>query len=155
MNHKDHGTRNFDDPAREREWQAQEAAIQHERLHLDPNHDDPRTLGYRLVTRALEAEPPCDLPSDFAQQVSALAMAPQRAPAAQLESTLTLALAVALVLSALAATAVYGATWWPTFTALLPAPSIVRWLLALLGCVGLTWLVGAGSRLAADPFNAK
>lgn len=155
MNRKNRDAPSFDDPAREREWQAQEAAMRHERLHLNPDHDDPRTLGYRLLTRALKVEPPGGLPGDFAQRVGALAAESRHAPTATLESTLMISLAIALVLSAAAATVAYGATWWPAFAALLPAPSIAQWLMALLGCLGLTWLVGAGSRLAADPLNAK
>lgn len=153
MNRKNRDTPSFDDPAREREWQAQEAAMRHERLHLNPNHDDPRTLGYRLLTRALKAEPPGGLAKDFAHQVSALAAESKHAPPATLESTLTISLASALVLSAVAATATYGATWWPAFAALLPAPSIAQWLMALTGCLGLTWLVGAGSRLVTTQRN--
>lgn len=155
MNPKNRDIPNFDNPAREREWQAQEAAMRHERLRLNPDHDDPRTLGYRLLARALTVEPPGGLPNDFAQRVGALAAESKHAPPATLESILTISLASALVLSAIAATAAYGATWWPAFAALLPAPSIAQWLMALVGCLGLTWLVGAGSRLAADPFNAK
>lgn len=153
MNRKNRDIPNFDAPAREREWQAQEAAMQHERLRLNPGHDDPRTLGYRLLTRALKVEPPGGLPGDFAQRMGALAAESKHAPAATLESTLTISLASALVLSAIAATVGYGATWWPAFAALLPAPSIMQWLLALIGCLGLTWLVGAGSRLATNQHN--
>ena len=151
MNRKPHDTARFDDPASQREWQAQEAALRHERLHLNPEHDDPRTLAYRLLARALKTEPPGALPDDFAQRVGALVAESKRAPAVTLESILTVALAGALVLSAVAAAVKYGASWWPAFAAWLPAPAIVQWLLALVGCVGLTWLVGAGSRLVAGP----
>jgi hypothetical protein len=147
MNRKRHDTTQFDDPARQREWRAQEAALRHEQLHLDPKHDDPRTLAYRLLARALKTEAPGALPDDFAQRVGALAAGSRPAPAATLESILTVILAGALAISAVAATATYGSTWWPGFAAWLPAPALSHWLVALTACVGLTWLVGAGSRL--------
>ena len=157
MNRKHHATARIDDPASQREWQAQEAALRHERLHLNPEHDDPRTLGYRLLARALKTEPPGALPDDFAPRVAALtaqAAQAKRASATSLETILIIALASALLLSAAAAAAKYGASWWPAFAAWLPAPAIAQWLVALVGCVGLTWLVGAGSRLMTGSSNA-
>ena len=42
----------------------------------------------------------------------------------------------------------YGPAWLPTFRTLLPAgdPQALRWLLALAGCLGLSWLLGQGQR---------
>lgn len=154
MNRKRHATIQFDDPASQREWQAQEAALRHERLRLSPALDDPRTRGYRLLARALRTEPPGGLPDDFAQRVAAMAADSGRAGTLTLESALTATLACALLLSAVAAALKYGAVWWSGFVPWLPAPAVAQWLVALVGCVGLTWLVGAGSRLVARSSNA-
>lgn len=73
---------------------------------------------------------------------------PAGVPAMRFETVLTTALAAALLLAAAAVTMIYGAAWWPSFQALLPAPAAVQWWLALLGCRSLSWLPGAWSRLA-------
>lgn len=153
MNHDIDPVHPFDDPAREREWQAQERAARHERLHLDPAADDARTQGYRLLARALKVEPPGSLPRDFAQRVGALAAQSAHGSAARFETALTAALAGVLVVSAAVATVLYGSQWLPAFAVWVPPPSIAQWLAALVGCVGLSWLVGAGFRLFADPAN--
>lgn len=149
MNHETDNAPRFDDPAREREWLAQEDAMRRERQHLAPTGDSPRSQRYRLLARALRSAPPDSLPADFAQQMSALAAARAygRTPTMALESVMTVALASALFVAAVAVTAIYGATWWPSFETLLPAPSTTRWLVALLGCLGISWLFGAWSRL--------
>ena len=147
-NHETDDVPRFEDPLSEREWLRQEHAMRRERLHLDPAGDDARSRRYRLLARALRTPPPDALPIDFARQMSALVSAPAqgRTPAMRLENALTATLAAVLVLAAVAATIIYGAAWWPSFQALLPAPAAAQWWLALLGCVGLSWLVGAWFR---------
>jgi hypothetical protein len=152
VNHKINDTFRFDDPAREREWQAQERATQRERLHLDPAGDDALSQRYRLLARALRAPLPGDLPMDFAQRMSALVAASgqARTVAMTLEKILAATLAGVFLLAAVATVVIYGATWLPSFEALLPVPSTVQWLVVLAGCVGLSWLAGAGSRLMGN-----
>ena len=149
-NHETDDVPRFEDPLSEREWLRQEHAMRRERLHLDPAGDDARSRRYRLLARALRTPPPEALPADFAQRMSALVSAPAqgRTPAMRLENVLTATLASVLVLAAVAATIIYGAAWWPSFQALLPAPAAMQWWLALLGCLSLSWLVGTWSRLA-------
>ncbi|HEX7731823.1 MAG TPA: hypothetical protein VF415_04190, partial [Rhodanobacter sp.] len=101
MNH-DHDLPPFADPAREREWQAQERALQAERLGLDPAGDDARVRRYRLLARTLRQPMPEALPEDFAKQMAArVAVAPARRHAAdaRFESTLAGILAVVLLLA--------------------------------------------------------
>ncbi|MGN6704689.1 MAG: hypothetical protein ACTHJO_01425 [Rhodanobacter sp.] len=141
----------FDDAAHEREWLAQERAMRRERLRLDPAGDDARSQRYRLLARALREPLPEALPADFAQRMAVLAAA---APARQVpadgsfESMLALALTIALAIAAAAVVALYGGTWLPSFAALLPAPHApaTRWLLALGGCLGASWLLGQWQR---------
>ena len=137
----------FDDAAYEREWLAQERAMQRERLQLDPAGDDARSRRYRLLARALREPLPDALPADFAQQLAArAAAAPARraVPGRSFESTLTLALAAVLAVAAGVVVVIYGSAWLPSFVTLLPTPhaSATRWLLALAGCLGASWLPG-------------
>lgn len=152
MNHETDDIPRFEDPLREREWLLQEQAMRRERLHLDPAGDDARSQRYRLLARTLRTALPEALPTDFAQQMSALVSAPgqRRAPAMRFENVLTTTLAGVLLLAAVAVTIIYGAAWLPSFETLLPAPAATQWLLALLGCLGLSWLMGAWSRLAGS-----
>jgi hypothetical protein len=137
----------FDDAAQEREWLAQESAMRRERLQLDPAGDDASSRRYRLLARTLREPLPDALPADFARQVAArIAPVPARRVASDgsLESMLTLALGIALVVAAAAVAAIYGSTWLPSFVTLLPSPhsAAIHWLLALAGCLGASWLVG-------------
>jgi hypothetical protein len=133
----------FDDTACEHEWLAQERAMRRERLHLDPAGDDARSRRYRLLARALREPMPDGLPADFAQQVTARVTAsPKAAP--RIEVVLMIALVAALVIAAAGVTVIYGSAWLPSFSAILPAPQAPasRWLLALAGCLGVSWLLG-------------
>ncbi len=146
MNHETDDIPRFDDPAREREWLAQESAMRRERLHLDPASDDARSQRYRLIARQLRQPLPASLPADFARQLAAQAGAvpsPAASSSASLEFKLTLALVTILVIAAAAVIAIYGNAWLPSFTALLPNPQgpASRWLLALAGCLGVSWLL--------------
>jgi len=143
----------FDDDAHEREWQAQERAMQRERLQLDPAGDDARSRRYRLLARALHEPPTEALPANFAQQLAArVAATPTRRTTSgtRFESALTLALATALVVAAGVVVAIYGGTWLPSFVTLLPAPHApaTHWLLVLAGCLGASWLLGQWQRHA-------
>lgn len=143
MNHDIDDIPPFENPLHEREWLAQEAAMRRERLHLDLAGDDARSQRYRLLARALRTPLPDGLPGDFAQQVSA--RIEQRSPALTLERVLTITLVGVLLLAAAIVTLVYGATWWPSFKMLLPAAAAAQWWLALGGCLGLSWVLGAWS----------
>lgn len=151
MNHDTDHIPSFDDPAEEREWLAQERAMRRERLHLDPAGDDARSQRYRLLARALRTPLPDILPPDFAQQVSARVSAPARPPAMALERALTSALVGVLLLAGVTVTFLYGNPWWASFKMLLPAPAAAQWMLSLLGCLGLSWVLGLWSRRASFP----
>ncbi|MEO8999241.1 MAG: hypothetical protein ABI227_06240 [Rhodanobacter sp.] len=137
----------FDDASHEREWLAQESAMRRERLHLDPAGDDARGRRYRLLARALREPLQDGLPADFAQRVAAhVAVAPTST--LRFEFVLITALVIALVIAAGIVTTIYGSQWLPSFSAILPAAQAPasRWLLALAGCLGVSWLLGQWQR---------
>ncbi len=137
----------FGDAAQEREWLAQENAMRRERLQLDPAGDDARSRRYRLLARTLREPLPEALPADFAWQLAArVAARPDRraATGTRFEFALMLVLAIVLAVAAGAVVAMYGDAWLPSFATLLPTPHApaTRWLLALAGCLGASWLLG-------------
>ena len=146
----------FDDAAQEREWLAQENAMRRERLQLDPAGDDARSRRYRLLARALREPLPDALPADFARQIAArVAASPARRAASgtRFEFTLMLLLTIALAVAAVAVTAMYGDAWLSSFARVLPTPHspATRWLLALAGCLGASWLLGQWQRHVYGP----
>lgn len=156
IQHIDDHILSFDDATHEREWQAQENAMRRERLQLDPAGDDARSRRYRLLARALREPLPDALPADFARQMAArVAACPARRAASGtgFEFTLMLLLAIALAVAAVAVTAMYGDAWLPSFATILPTPHALatRWLLALAGCLGASWLLGQWQRHVHAP----
>ena len=120
-----------------REWQAQERALQAERLHL--GDADPRLASYRAIARALRQPLPHGLPADFARQLAAkLGRAPLDT---RVEQGLLRGLLTLLALSAAVVAAIYGQAWLPAIVAVLPAwsPNAMHWLLAVAACVGMSW----------------
>jgi hypothetical protein len=78
-------TNSFDDPpfknpAREREWQAQERAQLAERNGSQAQDGDARIRQYRLISRALREAPAAALPPDFAASLAQRAQAPHAEP---------------------------------------------------------------------------
>jgi hypothetical protein len=139
------------DNAYEREWQAQEHALQAERLGLDPAGDDARVRRYRVLARTLRQPLPETLPADFAQRVAArVATLPAMpAPAGnRFESILLIVLAGIFVVAAGVVLAHDEQTWLPTMRAMLPPtdPHGLRWPLAFVGCLGLSWLLSQWQR---------
>ena len=147
MNHSDPS---FDD-THEHEWQAQEHALQAERLGLDPAGDDARVRRYRVLARTLRQPLPDTLPADFAQRVAARVATRPAMPASggsRLESTLLIILAGIFVIAAGVVLARDEQTWLPAIRAALPAadPHDLRWPLAFVGCLGLSWLLAQWQR---------
>jgi hypothetical protein len=121
----------------EREWQAQERALRHERLGLDPAGDDSAVRRYRAVSRALAEPPAIALPADFALRVARLAEDPTSADASdtRFERVLTWLLGAGLGIVALAVLIVYGGTVLPTTENAMPAGLLTnQWLWTLAAC---------------------
>ena len=123
-------------PIDEREWQAQERALQEERLHLSGG--DPRLASYRRIARVLRQPLPHALPADFARQLAARF---GRAPLdTRVEQGLLRGLLLLLALSAAVVVALYGQAWLPPLLAVLPqSPYALHWLAAVAACVGMSW----------------
>jgi hypothetical protein len=139
------------DDAREREWQAQERALHAERLGLDPTGDNARVRLYRVLARTLREPMPETLPDDFAQQVAARVapLPPMTAPgSSRFEPILLAILAGILLLAAGVVLASEEQTWLPAISATLRAvgPHDLRWPLAFVGCLGLSWLLSQWQR---------
>ncbi len=129
------------DPVEEREWQAQERALQD--LRAGVAAQDPLAARYRAVVAALRAPVPDGLPPDFAARVAAQVARVAHAPLdTRLERTLVNALTVLLGLSGAVTAAVYGRQWLPAILAPLhlDSASAINWALALGTCVAMSWL---------------
>ena len=121
----------------EREWQAQERALRHERLGLDPADDDAAVRRYRAVSRALAEPPDHALPADFALHVARLAeqRTGAEAPDTRFERVLTWVLGVGLGITALATLIVYGGNVLPTIENAMPVGLLTnQWLWTLAAC---------------------
>jgi hypothetical protein len=123
----------------EREWQAQERAMEQERRGVPLDPADPRLGEYRLIARALRAPAMEPVPYDLAAQIV------RRVEAAQtlgerVEGWLLRFLIAALAVVAVGAVAIYGPGWVSSFVALWPQPSpqATGWAGLLLGCLGLS-----------------
>ena len=136
----------FANPAHEREWLAQERALQRESRQPVSADEDMRSHSYRLLAQVLREPLDDTLPADFARCVAARVVAMPTQPLAResrFESALTFALGLVLMVAAGIVMTIYGSTWLPAFHAVLPAPQVPSngWLLTLAGCLGASWLL--------------
>lgn len=137
----------FDD-THEREWQAQEHAMEADRLGLDPSRDDSRVKHYRVLARMLRQPLPARLPDDFAQQVAAqVASQPTTTASAgsHLESILLVTLSGILLMAAGVVLAHDVQPSLAAIRAMLPftSPHDLRWPLTFAACLGLSWLLSS------------
>ncbi|SFR91858.1 hypothetical protein SAMN05216570_0614 [Dyella sp. OK004] len=128
--------------AAEREWQAQERAVERERAGLDPAGDDARVLRYRVLARALKQPPEQALPADFAQRIARqveLSTANKASADPGFERYLQRILVAVLMVGSIVVAASHAREWLPSFTAAMPMAVLTNpWLLAFACCVGLS-----------------
>ncbi|MGO4222342.1 hypothetical protein AB4Y64_10865 [Lysobacter sp. TAF61] len=131
----------------EREWQAQERALDQERRGVPLDAADPRVGEYRLIARALRAPAMEPVPHDLAAQIV------RRVEAAQslgerVEGWLLRILVAVLALVALGAMAIWGSDWASAFVGLWPQPSpqSAAWGGLLLACLAASLLAQWGGR---------
>jgi hypothetical protein len=134
----------------DREWEAQERALQEERTRATAaeagkaGSDGTLVRTYRVLARLLGQPIENGLPPDFAADVARIAREQQRAAArASVESTVARALGAAFVAAVVVFSLMNGEQW----LALVDFDSTaVQWLLAAAGCVGLTTLIPSRAR---------
>lgn len=132
-------------PIDEREWALQEQALEDERRGAPPIGDT-RRLRYRVLARTLRTLPDAALPSNFAYD-TARAVEQRAREDARAFSRFRRRLLVAFAL-------VYGACAllalaWLGVDALMPVrgdASSLRWLVALVACVGVPSLLRMGRK---------
>ena len=130
----------------EQEWLAQERARIAARKG-DASPLDPLAARYRRVAEALREPLPDALPADFAASLARQVAHP--APVADevdepgFERSLTRLLIGVLACAGAVIAAMYGAKWLPPIAQLLQLDSAgaVHWAIALVACVGASWLV--------------
>ena len=130
----------------EREWQAQERALQDARDGTPST--EPLAARYRAVAEALRTPLPDLLPPDFAARIAAQV---RHAPLdARFEGALVRTLTMLLGLSGAVTAAVYGRQWLPAILGplQLDSASAMNWALALGMCVAVSWLVEPLRRMA-------
>lgn len=141
------------DEAIDREWQLQERALREERERAGIAGAGARLLRYRLVAGQLLV-PVGQTPAAESVRTSALEierlLARKRRAAARLEFIFIAAFVVAFGVCTVAAVAFFGTVWAPARAALSAAVSN-PWLLALLGCAGLSQLIAGATRMRAAP----
>jgi hypothetical protein len=142
MNTTNHDPRRRD-AIEEREWQAQERALQAERNGAGPGVDDPLVARYRVLARALRQPlvdaPPADFAAAVARQVAPLAAA--EAADSVLERVLMQGLIAALGLSGGVVAMLYGRDWLASIAAALPNGAGGQWTWAIALCMGASWVL--------------
>jgi hypothetical protein len=135
-------TRLPDDEQIEREWHAQERALEQERRGGGAAADEPVVQRYRLLARALRQPPADALPADFARRVAARAagVVADGSVNAGFERHLLQAMIAAFGLAAGAVLVAYGADWLPALFEASRLGRVLgeRWLLALFACIGVS-----------------
>ena len=124
----------------EREWQAQEAAMDCVRSGAALHELDAASASYVALAHALREPIEVQLPVDFAHRVAlrAAAQASEKAVESRLEQGLLWTLGVIFGIAALAAAVIYGGNWLEPsidLTRQLIKPSL---LLSLAGCLAVS-----------------
>jgi hypothetical protein len=141
--HHDHAA-----PIDEREWALQEQALEDER-HGTPPIGDPHRLRYRVLARRLRALPDAALPSNFAWETAQAVERRARAEArafARFRRRLYVAFALVYASCLLLAVALSG------IEAVLPLrdAASLRWLVALVACIGVALLRVPAGKAGAE-----
>ena len=136
----------------EREWQAQQQAIECERKGRVLANEDALTASYLPIARALRQPIQVPLPADFAARVTRLAM--QQRSVVNIDSTLEkrllMILGAVLGIAALVVGLIYGANWFAPALGRLDqlGPSSLSLLFGLFACLGVSALAQQLRRFA-------
>jgi len=129
-------------PIDEREWALQEQALEDERRGTPPT-GDARRLRYRVLARRLRALPDAALPSNFAWRTAQAVERRAREEARafmRFRRRLYVAFALVYAACALIVAVLHGRAWLPPWHDLGDAHAL-RWLFALLACIGIGTLL--------------
>jgi len=128
----------------EREWQAQQRAMEAERNGQDAAELDDLAAGYVPIARALRRPLACGLPSDFAFRVAARAAGQaQSTPLeSRLEQWLLTVLGSAMGVASLIVLLIYREVWLEPLTSILGQTGTLDspWPVVLAGCLAVSWL---------------
>lgn len=122
----------------EREWQAQERAVQAERLGVPAGDDDPLAARYRSVSRALRRPLADAPPADFAASVVRQVATRDAAAEGRLERISLQVLTALLGLSGGVTSVLYGREWGQAIIRAMPEGSM-QWTALVAACAGLHW----------------
>lgn len=141
MNIRKHHTAPSVPAVDEREWQAQERALQAERDGgASAGSDDALVARYRAVSRALREAPMPAPPPDFAASVARHVEAVRVGNEERLERVLSQVLVAALGLSAGVVSVLYGREWLRAIGSALPGGS-PSWVVLAVACIGAHWAI--------------
>jgi hypothetical protein len=123
-----------------REWEAQERALQQERLGLEVDGREARVGEYRLIARALR-DPPLDpIPDDFAARIAARAKR-ERVADDRFEAWLQNGLLGLLAAAGVGTAAAFGGQWLPVLGIVIfesAARRVASWGAAILVCIAIS-----------------
>ena len=129
-------------PLDDREWEIQERGMRAARDD-GTNAMDPAAECYRRVAIALISTPRCGPPADFARSiVEQIAVRD-----AGVERALFRSLLLVLAASSVVVTGLYAGQWWQAMQGMLTGGAL-QWVVAGMGCVALSWMIGQLHQLA-------
>lgn len=139
MNIRKHNPDHVEPAFDEREWLAQERAMQAERVGAaDAGSDDPLVARYRSVSHALRRPladgPPVDFAASLARQVTAR----QKEADGRLERIFLQTLTALLGLSGGVTCVLYGREWVNAITRVMPEGAM-QWTVLIVACAGMHW----------------
>lgn len=131
------------------EWEAQERGL---RAALGQRADglDATAASYRLVAEAVRSMPRTQPPADFAADVVQRVARHE----AGLERLLSRVLLVVFLIACVFVTVHYGEPWWQALHQAVDGDAL-GWLLAGVGCLGVSWLGSRVPDLAGHAGNAR
>lgn len=144
----------------EREWQAQQRAVECERNGNVRADEASLVASYLPIARALRQPIPVQLPADFAARVAGMALL--QSSSVEIESTLeqrlVLLLSVVLGISGLIVGLIYGASWFVPALGRIDqmGQSSLTLVFGLMACLGISALAQQVRRIADrdDPVTA-
>lgn len=139
MNIRKHNPDHVEPAFDEREWLAQERAMQAERGGApDAASDDPLVARYRRMSHALRQPLADGPPADFAASLACQVAAREKEVDGRLERTFLQTLTALLGLSGGVTCVLYGREWVNAITRAMPEGAM-QWTVLVVACAGMHW----------------